>query len=125
MRQWTTEHPEAAAPLALPQVPDPTYYSASELDVYPRPLTTLMNLALHDGMAGRMRFTLLIDEHGVVNRVAALEGAPPARFEEGLRAMLAATRFEPARKDGRPVKSRVLIDLGFGAARQETVTGDQ
>ena len=36
-----------------------------------------------------------------------------------LRAVLAATRFVPARKDGRAVRSRVLLSVSFGKDRRE------
>ncbi len=119
----------ATATLSLPQVPDPTYYSARELDVYPRPAAPLKlgypAGAPRDGVAGRVRLSLLIDEHGVVNHIAIVEAEPPGYFEEEARAVLAATRFVPARKDGLPVKSRVLISLSFAPAREETVTSDR
>lgn len=110
----------ATAVLSLPQVPDPTYYSARELDDYPRPVIPLklgypVGIA-RDGVAGRVRLLLLIDEHGVVNHIAIVEAEPPGYFEEESRAVLAATRFVPARKDGRPVKSRVLVSISLDPA---------
>ncbi|MBI2295273.1 MAG: energy transducer TonB [Betaproteobacteria bacterium] len=111
---------DTATPPALPQVPDPTYYSARELDSYPRPVAPLRldypSGAGRDGAPGRAQFSLYIDEHGVVNQVSVVETALPGNVEDELRAALAATRFIPARKDGRPVKSRILLSISFAAA---------
>jgi hypothetical protein len=82
---------------------DPNYYDARDLDVYPRPVVAL-DLERLDG--GRYRFRLLIDEAG---RVTAVEGESA---QQALRAALAATRFRPARRDGRAVKSRIEIEIG-------------
>ncbi len=114
---------EVAASLALPQVPDQTYYAAHELDVYPRPVAPLnwspLAGAARDGFAGRARLSLDIDEQGMVKRVAIVESEPAGPLEDGLRAVLTATRFVPARKDGRAVKSRVLLSIDFARAGEE------
>lgn len=116
------EHPARdAPPLPLPQVPDSTYYAARDLDVYPRPVAPLEldRVAAGDAAPGRVTLALLIDEHGVVNEVALAGPAAPGRVEEGLRAVVAATRFFPARKDGRAVKSRVVLSVDFGQEKRE------
>jgi len=98
-------------------VPDPTYYAAHELDSYPRPAVPfdLDQLAggVAEGTTTRFRLALLIDERGVVNEIAAVETGLPGRLEEELRARLAATPFIPARKDGRAVRSRILLGVGL------------
>jgi len=109
--------------LTLPEVSDPTYYSARELDSYPRPVAPL-NFGhtagtTPDGVPGRAQLLLQINEHGTVDRVSIVETALPGDLEDELRAMLAATRFVPARKDGRPVKSRVLLRIDFARAGEE------
>lgn len=110
-----------APPLSLPQIPDLTYYGARELDAYPTPVAPLNLEQITDGSAapGRVTLALLIDEHGVVNDVALTEPVAPDRLKEELRAVLAATRFIPARKDGRAVKSRVMLSVSFGQERRE------
>jgi hypothetical protein len=100
--------PDADAPVVL-RVPDPTYYAARDLDTYPRPARPL-ELERPSGL-GSIRLLLLIDEHGVVNEISPVEAG---RLDEALRAALAATRFIPGRKDGRDVKSRVLLSVGPG-----------
>lgn len=109
------------AKLVLPQAPDPTYYSARDLDIYPRPDTPLELdfLARTRSHATTIfRFQVLIDETGIVNEVSAVEGEP-APLRDELRALLAATRFVPGRKDGHAVKSRVTLSIDFDAARRD------
>jgi len=94
------------------RMPDPTYYPARELDVYPHPARPL-ELERLPG-AGSIRLLLLIDEHGIVNDISLVEAGAVGRLDQALRTALAATRFVPARKDGRDVKSRVLLSVGPG-----------
>ncbi len=103
--------PGADAPVVL-RVPDPNYYPARELEAYPtraRPL----ELAGSPG-ARSIRLLLLIDEHGIVNDISLVEAGAAGRLDAALRAALGAARFIPARKDGRDVKSRVLLSVGPG-----------
>jgi protein TonB len=101
--------------LALPQAADPSYYTARDLDRYPRPLAPLrINRAAGDG-AGEVRLEILIDERGIVQDMTFAGPAAPLRVEEALRAALVATRFLPAQKDGRAVRSRIVLSVGFDA----------
>lgn len=106
-----------AASLALPQTPDPTYYLARDLDAYPRPAAPLELDRFAAEAATRLRFSLAIDESGSVREVTAIETQPGQRVQDEVRALLAATRFIPGRKDGRSVRSRVVLDVSVGAAR--------
>lgn len=110
-----------APPLPLPQVPDLTYYSARDLDAYPRPIVPLELDRITAGGAatGRVTVVLRIDEQGAVNNVEFVEPVASARLKEELRAALAATRFLPARKDGHAVKSRVVLSVDFDRERRE------
>jgi protein TonB len=114
---------DTVATLALPQAPDPTYYSARDLDDYPRPAAPLdldrFSRGVTGGLAGRFRLALLIDEDGVVKEITVIEAEPPGRLQEDLRAALAATLFLPGRKDGRAVRSRVLLSVNFGSEKRE------
>jgi len=101
--------PPGAEALVAWRVPDPTYYPARELDTHPQP-TQPLELDWLPG-AGSIRLLLLIDEHGIVNDISLVEGG---RLDQALRTALAAARFVPARKDGRDVKSRVLLSVGPG-----------
>ena len=110
---------KAAATLALPQAPDPTYYSARDLDTYPRPAVPLELDRFAADAGTSIRLTLLIDEGGSVNEIKIVEPVSQSSLKEALRGVLAATRFIPGRKDGRAVKSRVLLDVTLGQERRE------
>lgn len=111
--------PGAAQPAAetptLPPAPDPHYYPARDLDSYPRPLAPLRFDRPAGSGAGEVRLDILVDERGVVQDVIFAGPTEPGRANEGLRSMLAATHFLPARKDGRAVKSRVTLSIDFTA----------
>ena len=112
----TVEPPARAAPQPLlPQVPDPVYYGARELDAYPRPVAPLDLGRLAAGDPGPVTLVLLIDVQGVVREVSFGGPAAPGRPDEELRALFEATPFVPARKDGRAVRSRVRISIRFAA----------
>jgi len=103
---------------ALPQAPDPDYYTARDLDRYPRPLAPFqINRMAGDG-AGEVRLEILIDERGIVQEMTFAGPAAPARVEDELRAALAATRFLPAQKDGRAVRSRIVLSISLSEDRR-------
>lgn len=105
-------------PVSVPRIPDPTVYAARDLDSYPRPAAPLdigrFGQAQGSG-AVTVQFELTIDERGVVNDVATARSDVAAAVETDLRALLTATRFIPALKDGRAVKSRVLLSIDLAA----------
>jgi protein TonB len=109
--------------LPLPPAVDPTYYSARELDVYPAPQAPLRfeypERAAHEHVSGSVRIMLLLDEAGAIDGVSVVAAEPPGYFEDRVRAAFAAARFFPARKDGRAVKSRVLINVNYDPAAEE------
>jgi TonB family protein len=100
-----------------PHAGDPTYYPASELDVFPAPITPLKfevpQQATRDNVRGKALVMLLLDESGAVRDIAVVSSEPPGYFEEAAIAGFAEARFTPARKDDRPVRSRVLIAVDF------------
>ncbi len=103
------------------EIPDPTYYPAKQLDVYPA-LSAPLDLsrvasAGAGGVAGRALLLVLIDAVGTVNDVSVVE-VEPAGFaeyaqDEAKRAFLSA-HFTPAYRHGRAVRSRVLIEVTYG-----------
>ncbi|MEK6592769.1 MAG: energy transducer TonB [Pseudomonadota bacterium] len=107
----------------LPPIPDPVYYPARQLDVYPALLEPIRlaypEHALRGEVSGKVTVLLLIDDNGLVNEVSVVEAEPAGYFEEAARAAFSEIRFTPARKDGRAVKSRVLISVSYGAAQPQ------
>lgn len=88
---------------------DLRFYLARELDEYPSPLSALR---LDDGS---VRLWVSIDQTGRVVDAAVIDADPPGEIEMLARERVLATRFVPAQRDGRTVKSRVLLVLGRGA----------
>lgn len=101
----------SADPLPLPETPDPNFYAARDLDSYPTPLTALRIDGPPGAGGGEVRLEVLIDERGIVREVNFAGAIRPGGAEEALRALLAATRFLPGVKDGRAVRSRILLSL--------------
>ena len=113
----TVSRPEktASAIVTAPPAADPTWYSARDLDVYPRPAAPIrldfLDAAGTPREGTRVTVQLLIDEHGTVREVTVVEALLQGELEEKTRSALAAARFLPAMKDERAVRSRVLLRL--------------
>lgn len=104
----------------VPTVPSSEYYSAQELDIYPR-LRMPLKLELGDLSVERpLRVSLSLSEAGIVEAVE-LKGEAPRMVEARVRDALRHSRFSPAVKDGRPVKSRITLNIGsrFDGARPD------
>jgi protein TonB len=101
----------------MPLLQDPAWYLPREIDVYPRPAVPVRPVyparALDEGVGGRVTLLLLVDENGLVHEVSVVEAEPEGYFEESSVAAYQAARFEPARKDGRRVRSRILVRVLF------------
>jgi len=114
--------PQASVP-ALPQIPDPVYYPARQLDVYPALLQSIRleypRHAAQSRVSGKVLVMLLIDETGLVNDISITEAEPAGYFENAVHAAFTDARFSPARKDGRAVKSRVLIRVNYNPGEAE------
>jgi len=113
------EQPPAspASGIEVPFIRDPTYYPAKQLDVYPQPLGQIRldypESAASAKVDGRLLVLLLIDEFGVVNDASVVESQPEGYFEDAALAVFRAARFSPAQKQGRAVKSRVLLQVKY------------
>jgi hypothetical protein len=107
-----------AKPAPLAAAVDTTWYTAWDIDTYPRAnaALSLVPPAGSGETAVRMLLWLRIDEHGQVAEVSAGEPGIPAPWVDAARASLAAVRFTPARKDERAVRSRLLLSLRFAPA---------
>jgi protein TonB len=72
----------------------------------------------HPGVAhekGRVLLLVLIDAFGKVDDVNVVESEAPAHLDEDARQALKAARFNPARRNGAPVKSRLLVEIDYAA----------
>jgi protein TonB len=123
--------PDAAVPgqssplpaLEIPLAEDPTYYPGKVVDVHPtalQPIVPVYPDAVSDaGVEGGVTVLLFIDEFGKVRDLSVVEAAPPGYFEESALSAFRNAHFTPAIKDGRAVKSRVLIRVSYDLNRPE------
>lgn len=110
---------EAAAP-GGPQLQDPVHYEAKDLDTYPELRESLRPAyppaALAQGVAGHVTLLVSIDDTGKVTEAAVVDAVPEGHFADPARDALEKASFLPATRDGRRVRSRVLIDVSFDPA---------
>lgn len=89
------------------------YFANSEVEVTARPLSDIEPV-LPDGsemQAAYLVMRVLINELGTVDRVHLLISEPEGLFDEHVMAAFAAARFEPALREGFPVKSQKVVEL--------------
>jgi len=98
---------------------DAKYYSARELDVYPAPLAPLVgNLPPAAARShGHALLAIMLDATGAVTQVQLLEAEPAGHFDDDGVQAIASTRFTPALKNGRAVKTRIVVRIDYGAER--------
>jgi hypothetical protein len=110
----------AAADIRSPG-PDPsTYLPSSQVTQRATPLQEV-EIPYPDTFHAPGRLTaklmLFIDENGVVAKVGAAEPRLPRPFEEAAARAFEKARFNPAMLNGRPVKSRMLVQVVFDDAK--------
>jgi periplasmic protein TonB len=64
-------------------------------------------------VAGSVTLLVLIDEGGRVVSTSVTDAAPDGVFEQAAQQALANPAFYPVQKDGRMVRSRILIKVEF------------
>ena len=105
---------------AIPTIPDPVHYPARDLDIYPHalnPIRPVYPQAARDAqVAGSVTLLVLIDEAGRVLGTSVADAEPGGFFEQAALQALADSKFYPAQKDGRTVRSRILVKLEFDPA---------
>lgn len=119
--------PSPLPALDIPLAEDPTYYPGKLVDVHPAALQPI-NPAYPDavsfaGIEGTVTVLLMIDEFGKVRDVSVAEATPPGYFEESALAAFRSARFSAAIKDGRAVKSRVLIRVSYTLNQPKAIPG--
>jgi protein TonB len=109
--------PETLPPVEMPLLVDPTWYPAAQLDVLPTALAPARppypRAAADAGVAGEVTLLLRIDETGSVHDSAVVDAQPANTFEEAALEAFRATRFRPGEREGRSVRSRVLVRVVF------------
>jgi protein TonB len=109
----------------VPLIADTTWYPVRQLDVFPRPLAAVRPAYPDQGAQatakGEVTLELLIDENGRVHAADVVRAVPEGYFEAAAMSAFQAARFAPGQKDGRPVRSRVVVKVVFSpeeAARE-------
>ncbi len=113
--------PEPAAPAGsdatVVNIPDPVHYPAKDLDVYPQASKRITpvypEMARDSKVVGSVTLLVLIDEAGRVVDTSVMDATPDGVFEQAAQQALANAAFYPAQKDGRMVRSRVLVKVEF------------
>jgi len=107
---------------ALPEVEslaalDDTWYPAKQLDVLPVAQVEVQprypEAAAARSVGGEVTLLLLVDELGEVQERTVVEANPPGVFDEAALAAFQDVFFQPAVKNGRRVRSRVLVTVTF------------
>jgi hypothetical protein len=92
------------------------YYPRTELTVGPAPQGSVqIEYPAFDGERELYvsELLLLIDEAGVVSSVLLVGPPLPAPLEDAARAAFLQVPFRPGERDGRPVKSRIRVEVVF------------
>jgi protein TonB len=97
--------------LDLPSIPvmvDTTWYELKKTDRPPKRLTPLDTTyppgPLRDGIEGRVKVKLWINEFGELTDAEVVESRPPGVFDEAALAAVKKSRYQAAEKDGRPIR---------------------
>lgn len=114
--------------LELLLIDDPQFYAARQLDELPQLLSDVSDRYPDEvpdpEVSGTVTLRLLIDELGVVVEATVLESDPPGYFDEAALARFRGVLFRPGQRHGRPVKSRLLVQVNFDARTGSLKSGD-
>ena len=62
-------------------------------------------------LSGKVRLQLKLEADGRVSDIGIVSASPPGVFDESAIKAFREARFAPAQKNGRPVRSRVVIEV--------------
>jgi protein TonB len=109
---------EPPAALELPVPGQPDFFPVRMLDVLPRPVEEVPLVypeSAGGDQSGTVTLLLLIDELGMVVEASVLEADPPGVFDLAAVEAFRGTLFVPGQRDGRPVRSRLVVQVSFQA----------
>lgn len=93
------------------------YYNSREVDVRAEPVNEVPliypQFAYQNRVRGVVLLKILINERGTIDDVSIVEADPKGTFEGAARNAIVATRFSPAVRNGRPVKSQKMLEVKF------------
>lgn len=113
----TATPPATKAPQIATKAIEAYYYKSSELTDQPYPLNPSTPeyppRAIANNTDGWVRLLIKIEENGEVAGVEVLESFPVGEFEEAAIANFRFTKFSPGIRDGKSVKSRIILKVKF------------
>ncbi len=96
---------------------DPTWYIARQVDVHARAVGSIVpeypEQARRRNQEGTLKLMLKIDDLGRVHDAEVVEADPPGIFDKAALEAFGKARFQPAMKDGRPVRYQAYIRVVF------------
>jgi len=111
-----TQRPGAATAPGSKALPI-RYLPLAELDTPARPRGTVPLIYPENPLiwklGGVVRVRLLINERGTVDAAEVVSAQPEGEFEEAALAAVRRLVYDPALRNGRPVKSEKLIEVTF------------
>lgn len=110
--------PTPAAPvLAVPLSVDTNWYVAREVDRHPKAVGSISpkypEQARQRGQEGTLKLKVKIDDLGQVRDVEVVDAHPPGVFDEAALEAFRDARFQPAMKNGRPVRYEAYMRVEF------------
>jgi TonB family protein len=109
--------PVVPAPAQAPAIKEGDVVNFAELDTPPQPITrprvSYPPLAMRQRAQASLILTMLVSENGDVLDVKILKGDPRFGFNDEAMRALRATRFRPAMKDGKRVKTWLPQPVDF------------
>ena len=110
--------PPLPAAHALVTLPTPYYYPSSELDRRPRPITAIaLDEPSGETSEGYVILRLLISEAGIVDETIVVVNDARAGLVRNARDAFSRARYAPGIKDGRAVKSQMMIEVKLNGER--------
>lgn len=95
----------------------PYYFRAQELDSRLTVFEPSVKLAYPEGVAenldGRVVLRLLVTEQGAIADALVVESEPAGIFEQSAATAFRNARFFPGIKDGKPVKSQMVVEVRY------------
>lgn len=116
-RTATPDDARALPDVDMPLLDDATWYTAHDLDRYPQPLMAVQPRYPVDagGAAGEVDVLLAIDASGRIVEREVVDAQPPGVFDAAALAAFDALTFVPGMREGRAVRTRLLVRLRFSA----------
>jgi protein TonB len=109
--------PQSSGLPSLPMGIDTNWYLARQVDSHPKAIGQIQpeypEEAKRRNLEGTLKLMLKIDDLGRVQSVEVVEATPPGVFDEAALAAFRGAHFQPAMKDGRPVRYQAYMRVDF------------